>query len=521
MSQSVPSKFVSLVPTNGTEFSVTSGQKVIFELQPSLGLVKGRDSYLVFNILNSSADNKRTMLSNTAGASGLIQRVDIYSLRTGQHLETMDNYNQMASLVNQYLFEDKTNLQSLEGCGQKVYSYEDRAGAAATVRNDSENINNNMLSPINTSGELVANFRSYTIPLKSGIFRYWDEERLCPIISLQGLRIELTLADPKESCFNMTSKDDSGNTKDPFVNGIKCADAAGAATTFTTAADATPAHPSSGDYGINGCALAVGNQVTITSNLAAINTTVTAIVPNGADAKKLDITVAVGVAGAATGIEIKLRGETRALKIRPEFRLLSIAPPQSVIQDMVKGVNYEFTSFDHFVDNIPQGARKHLIELNSVATRAVCVMSQFSNVNDLSGPVSSSYYTGEAPDALNLNEVVYFLKGRLVPVRPYDPRTTKEKIVSQHELIKSWNAINKDAKDLGNFDGKNADHYTNTYVVGRQLARQPYYYDLANAEGQIRLGFSAGRGGDVLADTFVWSRKIVSVSEQGGLQVVL
>ena len=145
MSQSVPSKFVSLVPTNGTEFSVTSGQKVIFELQPSLGLVKGRDSYLVFDILNNSADNKRTMLPNTAGASGLIQRVDIYSLRTGQHLETMDNYSQMVSLVNQYLFEDKSNLQSLEGCGQKVYAYEDRAGTASTVRNDSENINNNML----------------------------------------------------------------------------------------------------------------------------------------------------------------------------------------------------------------------------------------------------------------------------------------------------------------------------------------------------------------------------------------
>ena len=517
MSQSIPSKFVSLVPTNGTEFSVTSGQKVIFELQPSLGLIKGRDSYLVLNILNSSADNKRTMLSNTAGAAGLIQRVDIYSLRTGQHLETMDNYNQMVSLVNQYLFEDKTNLQALEGCGSKVYSYEDRGGTAETVRNDSENVNNNMLSPINKTGDLVANFRKYTIPLKAGILRYWDEERLCPIISLQGLRIELTLADPKEACFNMTSKDDSGNTKDPFVNGIACADTTGATATFTTHAVAG----TSGDYGINGCALAKGNQVTITSNIADVTTTITNIAPNGGDAKKLDITVAAGVGGVATGVEIKLRGETRALKVRPEFRVLSLAPPAEVIQGMVKGMNYEFTSFDHYVDNIPTGARKHLIELNSVATRAVCVMSQFSNVNDLSGQVSSSYYSGETPEKLKLNEVVYFLKGRLVPVRPYNPSTNVEKIVSQHELIKSWNAINKDAKDLGNFDGANANHYTNTYVVGRQLARQPYYYDLGNAEGQIRLGFSGARAGDVLADTYIWSRKIVSISEQGGLQIVL
>ena len=50
MSQSIASKFISLVPTNGTEFTVSSGQKVIFEVQPSLGLVKGRDSYLVFDM---------------------------------------------------------------------------------------------------------------------------------------------------------------------------------------------------------------------------------------------------------------------------------------------------------------------------------------------------------------------------------------------------------------------------------------------------------------------------------------
>ena len=84
MSQAIPSKFVSLVPTNGTEFAVNLGQKVIFELQPSLGLIKGRDSYLVLDILNNSSDNQRLMLGSTAGADSIINRVDIYSLRTGQ-----------------------------------------------------------------------------------------------------------------------------------------------------------------------------------------------------------------------------------------------------------------------------------------------------------------------------------------------------------------------------------------------------------------------------------------------------
>ena len=40
------SKMISLVPTNGTEFSIESGKKVIFEVPANLSLIKGRDSYL-------------------------------------------------------------------------------------------------------------------------------------------------------------------------------------------------------------------------------------------------------------------------------------------------------------------------------------------------------------------------------------------------------------------------------------------------------------------------------------------
>ncbi len=508
MSQQIPSKFISLVPTNGTEFDVNSGQKVIFELQPSLGLVKGRDSYLVLDILNNSSDNKRYMLPNSAGASGIINRVDVYSLRTGQHLETLQNYNQLVGLANQYLFEDKTNLQTLEGCGDKVYVKEvDGAGALHNIRNNAGNVNNNCLSPINTSGEAVYNFRRYTVPLKAGIFRYWDDERLCNVMGLQGLRIELTLAPMDESCYQLMGLDATGTHHNLVDTGLPCDDLAGAGTVITTTAN----------IGINDCGFSVGNQVTISSNVADLETTIASMAEN---AGKVEITLANQQA-ISTGIHIKVRADTRAMKVRPEFRLLSIAPPADLINSMMKGFSYEFTSADHFVDNIPAAARKHLIELNTVATRGVGVMTSFSDVNSLGGLISSSYYTGGIPAVTNLNSVVYFLKNRLVPVRPYNPGVTSEKVVALHELSKSWEAVNRDAKDLGNFDGKNGDHYTNTFLIGRQLARQPYYYDLGNAEGQIRLGFSAGRTNDHLADTFIWSRKIVSVSESGGVQVVL
>ena len=509
MSQAVPSKFVSLVPTNGTEFAVNLGQKVIFEIQPSLGLVKGRDSYLVLDILNNSTTNERLCLSHTAGADSIINRIDVYSLRTGQHLETMQNYNQFSGLANQYLFEDKTNLQALQGCGEKVFAQEDNgAGAARNAINVSHDVANNLLSPINATGELVANFRRYTVPLKMGIFRYWDEERLCNVMGLQGLRIELTLEDPKESCFLMSAKDKAG-AESLLSTGIACNDLAGAGFNIRATAPFSS---------INGTGFAVGNTVTVSSNIADNDTVINAIQDLGAGEIQFTLAAQQGI---STGIVIKARGDNRALKVRPELRVLSVAPPQSLISEMSRGFNYEFTSYDHFVDNIPANARKHLIELNSVATRGVCVMSQFSDVTKLQGLESSSYYDGSAPAQSNLDSVVYFLKSRLVPVRPYNPKVLKEKVVALNELVKSWNAINRESKDLGNFDGANADHYTNTFLVGRQLARQPYYYDLGNAEGQIRLGFSAARGFDMLADTFVWSRKIVSVSENGGVQVIL
>jgi hypothetical protein len=510
MSQQIASKMISLVPTNGTEFDVNSGQKVIFELQPSLGLVKGRDSYLAIDVLNNSSDNKRLMLNHSAGVDSIIDRVDIYSLRTGQHLETLQNYNQWASITNQYLFENKTNLQQLQGVGTVVNAKQNPGGVLTPTVNTSDDLNNNILSPISTTGQAFYNFRRYTVPLKAGIFRYWDDERLCNVMGLQGLRIELTLASPSEACFGMDAIKSDGTAVDLYdaTGGIACQDLAGAGFNLRTT-DHT-------DF--NSLGLAVGNQITVKSNVADLDTTINAIADVGGG--ELQITLANQQA-ISTGNKIILRGDTRALKIRPEFKVLTVAPPPALISEMMKGFNYEFTTYDHFIDNIPANARKHLIELNSVATRAVCVLTQFSNVNSLGGLRNSSYYDGEAPSESNLNSIVYFLKSRLVPVRPYNPQVNEEKVVALNEVVKSLNSINREAKDLGSFDGKDAENYTNTFLVGRQLARSPYYYDLGNAEGQIRLGFSAGRGNDMLADTYVWSRKIVSVSESGGVQVIL
>jgi len=58
-------------------------------------------------------------------------------------------------------------------------------------------------------------------------------------------------------------------------------------------------------------------------------------------------------------------------------------------------------------------------------------------------------------------------------------------------------------------------------MVGRQLAKRPYYYDLKDAEGQIRLDFSTTRTNNHTINTFVWSKKIVNVGAGAELAVIL
>lgn len=521
MGSVVAAKTVSLVPQNGTEFDVTKGQKVIFELDPSLGLVKGRDSYLALDVLNNSSDYERLALDPTAGVDGLISRVDIYSLRTGKHLETMENYNQFMSLANQYYFEDKTNIQNLQGCGSKVFVKNHNGVSCVPVEQDVNDVVDAVLSPVANQGgannaKPIYNFRRYVTPLKCGVFRYWDDERLCPIAALQGLRIELTLEDPKICCHNMLGQEADGTSIDltGAGEGLEIKDNQAGANIVSE----------------NNCkaeqsGFAIGNKIAINYIDAGaapqIHTcTITGMQDNAGD---LQLTIdPVLPAGNKTATKVILSGDTRALKVRPQLRVVTVAPDDNTIREMSKGLNYAFTSYDYFVDSLLSSVRKHLVELNSVATKAVCVMSTFSDTNQLEDRNFSSYFVGDDPDDLNLNSVQYFLKGRLAPVRAYDPRSTKEKIIGQHELVKALNSLNIEPKDLGNTDGKNLECFTNCFVAARQLARRGYYYSLRDAEGQIRLGFSAGRANNMITNTFVWSIKVINVdASTGEINVVL
>lgn len=512
------SKMISLVPTNGTEFSIESGKKVIFEVPANLSLIKGRDSYLTLDIVNTSSDFSRLMLETTAGADSIMSRVDIYSLQHGTHLETLNNYNQWVSISNQYLYEDKTNLQTLTGCGHQVYSQTDnKAGATQPVVGQANFVEDTVLSPITTAGVQVYNFRRYTTPLKAGIFRWWDDERLCPVLALGGLRIEITLESPK-TCLHYISGVAQDLTKYEInpnsASGIVMDDNGSGAPLNTVSSTKV-------FNNVEESGFAIGNLITINHDLVSITDGVIsglAIAPSG----KLNITfTGTAVPDGATGVRVVLRNDTRSAVVRPQLRVVSMSAPQDAISKMSGGFQYEFTSWDMLLSSLIASSLRHEAEINSVASRALCIITAFTNLDILEGAQTSGLFAGQTPAELNLNSVQYFMDNKLQPVRAYNPTKTVDKVVVMNEIVKSFASISYEALDLGNADGRNLEEYTNNFVIGRQLAKRGFYYNLRDAEPQIRLGFSGTRTSNVQVNNFVWSKKIVNVSADGNLEVLL
>jgi len=514
------SKIFSLVPTNGTTFVGKHGQKIIFEVEPSVGLLKARESYLVLNVLNTSSDYSRVALNNMAGVSSLIARVDIYSLKSGQHLETMENYDLWSAVEHQNLYQDKTNLRALEGVGADCYAHNCEAGASTNVvetTQDPRDIEANLLSPVQSNGDAKYNYRQYITPLKCGIMRYWDDEKLVPLLNLLGLRIEITLQDPKVCLQTLTAITTPGGvaTSHSLASTLAYGDA-------TLACDNNNGTDTfiktTQNCAVHNCGLAVGNSIQIMSNEDNDGEakTITAIELDGSACK---ISFAAALAGARTVIKIKHASDTRAYTVKPEFRVVSVQPPASEVQSLVRGIDYQFTTFDLFYNTVPAAVRKHQIEVPSVATQAQCIMTFFHKTADEQDQDNSEYYTCLVPDEINLSSVQYHIDGRLIPVRAYDPRHKSEKIIAQHEVAKALSTINREPQDLGNADGLNLENYTNTFMVARELARPPYVYPLAEAEPQIRLSFSQNTANSLTARTLVWSKKTVVADPAKGITV--
>tara|TARA_R110000823_G_scaffold118370_7_gene242180 strand:+ start:1716 stop:3431 length:1716 start_codon:yes stop_codon:yes gene_type:complete len=554
-------RYVSIIPENGTEFSAR--QKLVFNIDPSVGFLKAKDSYLVFDIENTSATFNRYSLS-PAGISSIIKQVNIYSQHNGMLLESLNDYNKWVHCEMQYRIDDPQMISQVEGCNRHLQS---RAGlipdnnlpiSLPNHRNTYSDVEHNRLSPVNATNQPIYQPVRFLTPLRCGIFRHWDDEALVPVLLMGGLRIELILAENHEVLDLPFIHDSAGRNGAMYHLNPKML------REIPVVATAGGANVANGvvvvdilEQGViaNTCGLAVGNKIRLNGTDTAGGaftslTTITAIDQTG-NAGRTKITFADAIAGAGGGSVVNgnsnnpstnravgaggglrlsldpafLTEGASSYKIRSaEFRLMLEMPPSPM-----KNMNYVFTSYDTFNDTIPRTQVNMNQDITSVASKAVSLFTLYENgaTNNMSNVGMCEYYCGKAPfqAGFDLNSVVYFINNRLYPLRPYNPSPKEDKVINQNEVVKAFGTLNIPVKSLGCGEYCNLDIYTNRYLHARELARQPAIFNLQNAEPSIRLGFASGRGVDEMAEqivnvrmgTFVFSKKILNIDGESGL----
>ena len=555
------SQYISIVAENGEQFNPR--QKIVFNIEPEIGFIK-KDSYLVFDLLNNSADKGRYTLQKNLGASAIIDRVDIYSKETGILLESNTNYCEWLNVMNQYMYDDTTNLVNHQGCGTPIQSWSHNVNTGGNVSSfrsipSPRHIENNQLSPVSAvdtnGGTAKYTTRRFCVPLMCGLFGAYEGgmEKAIPVMNFGGLRIEITLNAPKIALQPLGwsyvdtrqtyNAKESENLED-WVSGSTVDDDNGTDQRTTTNACVFKftAGTSVGyrKNNLQDVGLVVGNKMTwsgtdstdtaktYTGTVSAIAGTVDRnLTLDGkvvAHSSVMSITLSgggAGINGVKTGKLKRVLDDCNYKLSNVEFRLKQIVPPDGVADSLMRGINYEYMGYEVFMNNIPTGSLRHQIPIHSVASKSVATFTILHDTSNGEGEIHSSadMYNGILPNVANLNEVVYFINNRLYPLRAYNPQNKGDRVLATNELVKSFRALGVQPANLGNADFCDLENYTNTPLISRELAREGMVFDLRNAEPELRLSFSGSRSHILRANTFVFSKKIIQTTATG-LQVI-
>ena len=577
MSVAENSKFIALVADNGTEF--TSEQKAIFTIHPDIGFVKGKDSYLSFDMLNTCPNSRVNLFPAVSGASSVIQRMDIFSLANGQLLESLTNYNLWCGIENQYMEEDNAHSQLKNGTDPecRAYTCAQTAGTKANVLTErgyagdprgTLDLGSELFSQISSGSGVVSganqeldvdtemcakkfSARKFCIPLKSGIFSHFGvSEKLTPILLFGGLRIEITFAEDKKvmtRAYVANGALDSNGAKvmvkaDSIANGIAVDDIATAAANAGRGAKTLKTIVITGTNIADPADLGIvkGANMILQGTGGATQTEQAFTVDHvhrefsqtdGTPTARIVIVPTANLA-ASTGCKICFANDstqsTYKLK-NVELKVLQVIPPQGMMKGMIKESQFDYISWDCFLDNLPQTSLSHQSDITSVASAAKSIFTHYISVASENEKYGQNYYNGQPPHRTFLNSVQYFINNKLYPLKAYDPTAKGDKVVNMNELVKAFKSIGKDVKRLGECRKGNICDYTNTYLHARELARgEQFVYNLKDAEPQIRLQFSNSRDtavdgqtcGNVRIINFVFSVKTIMINKDN-LQLIL
>ena len=302
---------------------------------------------------------------------------------------------------------------------------------------------NGLLSPIiAANGEASFMTRRYCVPLRCGVFKHWDDEKLIPILNFGGLRIELILEAPQLALQRICGTSlavGAGALANLDISGVVGGGG------YDTKASALTNDKLITLNGIPGTVeatgreksgFAVGNRIIHTFKLAGAGADqvearkITAITFTGAD---MVITVdgADFPARDAGNVFLDL-GATNgggtwagSQAVQPsykvmgtEMRLCVVAPTAAQATALTSAINYEFTTYDLFLDNVATSTLRHQVPIHSVASKARCIMSMLYDVTTEKHVTSQNYYAGLQDGGAGQhnvsynNEVVFFINNK-------------------------------------------------------------------------------------------------------------
>ena len=203
------------------------------------------------------------------------------------------------------------------------------------------------------------------------------------------------------------------------------------------------------------------------------------------------------------------------------------------MKGIIKESQFDYISWDCFLDNLPASSLSHQSDITSVASAAKCMFTHYISVGTENEKYGQNYYNGQPPHRMYLDSIQYFINNKLYPLKAYNPQAKADKVVNMNELVKAFKSIGKDVKRLGECRAGNIADYTNTYLHARELARgEQFVYNLKDAEPQIRLGFESGKSrtdanvdgsvavGNIRMIHFVFSVKTIMINKDN-LQLIL
>jgi hypothetical protein len=394
-------------------------------------------------------------------------------------------------------------------------------------------VENNLISPINGDDATPAyTARRFCIPIKSGVFsHWWDDEKLCPVLNLGGLRMVFTFGSNEEVCkrlgfFPQESEDgeflpavQAYPLDSDIFTGIPCN-----AVDDEEDALLTKIENIQGSFAnVSNCGLAVGNKIVISKVDGADKQfkTITGISYSNDTVGQVIINLDSGLTAEANPyIRVDTDNARPSYLVQNvELRVLQMIVPKDGMDKLAKPMKYEFTSYDQFHHTIPSTILRDQIPITSVASKAKAVFTHFVNSNTELEQSNKSYYSGMGPSELQLNSIQLFVNNKLYPLQAINPQATNDKALMLNELVKAFRAINKQPLNLGTNEYGGLNDYSNTFLYARELARGMFVYNLQNAEPEVRLGFSGIRE-NCRTNTYVFSKIIVDITPKG-LMVML